>query len=123
MDGLHVEMCDTLNVLSAEIYINDNCTKRASSVGFRPSTGFFRRVSDSTRVMLGNDGNDTDVLVIYHSNFKGDSKRILLQVAAHIPKEKVDVIQVAKRIIQEKSWNTWSGKREPWNGPHLCLSP
>lgn len=111
MDGLRVEMCDTLKVLSAEIYINDNCTKRASSVGFRPSTGFFRKVGDSTRVMLGNDGNYTDILEIYHYKFKGDSKRISLLVVAEIPKEKVDVIQVAKRIVKEHSRKPW-----PWDG-------
>ncbi len=107
MDGLRVEMCDTLKVLSAEIYINDNCTKRASSVGFRPSTGFFRKVGDSTRVMLGNDGNYTDILEIYHYKFKGDSKRISVLVVAEIPKEKVDVIQVAKRIVKEHSRKPW----------------
>ena len=131
MDGLQVEMCDTLKVLSAEIYINDNCTKRGSSVGFRPSAGFFRTVGDSTGVELGDlpkatidthckCGIHTDapwrlsytnILKIYHFNFTGDSKHISVQVVAEIPNEKLHIIQTAKRIVDEKGkiWNRWNG--------------
>jgi len=124
MDGLHVEMCDTLKVLSAEIYINDNCTSRESSVGFRPSVGFFRTLRDSTSVMIGNDrsyGSFGHGLEIYHSNFKSDSKHVSVQVVAVIPNEKLYIIEKAKRIVQQNSWRNWSGKWEPCDAAHYLL--
>ena len=113
MDGWRVVMCDTTDVLSAEIYINDNCTKRGASVGCLPSTGFFHQVKESNYVMLGNDGtyNYTDVLQIIHYDFKGDSS-ISVEVVADIPEGRVDIIQEAKRMVKVKqnSKNNWNGK-------------
>mmetsp|Transcript_19205 Transcript_19205/g.31544 ORF Transcript_19205/g.31544 Transcript_19205/m.31544 type:complete len:502 (-) Transcript_19205:99-1604(-) len=117
MDGWRVEMCDTKDVLSAEIYINDNCTKRGASVGCLPSAGFFNQVKESTCVMLGNGGY-TDVLEICHTYFKGDSNGIIVQVVADIPEGRVDIIQEAKRMVEVKQ-NITKDSRKAWNGKEL----
>lgn len=110
MDGWRVVMCNTKDVLSAEIYINDNCTKIGASVGCLPSAGFFRQLEDSRRVMLGNEGNYRDALVMHHFCFEGeDSKQISVEVVADIPAGRGDIIQEAKRIAEAKEdikyWN------------------
>ena len=111
MDGRRVEMCHTKDVLSAEIYVNDNCTKTGASVGSLPSAGFFSQVKESTSVWLR---DDDDALEIYHGfKVKGDRKNLSVQVMAYIPEGRKDIIQGAKRIVNEygsTSWINWNGK-------------
>lgn len=117
MDGWPVVMCNTKDVLSSEIYINDNCTKTGASVGCRPSAGFFNQIKNSNRVSLGNEGNYSDVLKILHnlpkmpfSSFPlGDSEGITVEVAVDIPPGRGDIIQEAKRMAKAKEDEYWNG--------------
>jgi hypothetical protein len=106
MDGWPVVMCDTKEVLSAEIYINYNCTKTGASAGCLPSAGFFNQVKDGYRVKLFPGGN---VLNISHRFcFNGDSRLLHVHVVAEIPAGREDIIQEAKRIVD------LYGSREAW---------
>ena len=120
MDGRHVKMCHTKDVLSAEIYVNDNCTKTGASVGFLPSAGFFSQVKESTYVKLGkglNGNGYDDALEIHHGYFKvkGDRKNLSVMVVADIPEGGEDIIQEATRIVNE--YGSTSGVN--WNGKEL----
>ena len=121
MDGRRVKMCHTKDVLSAEIYVNDNCTKTGASVGFLPSAGFFSQVKESTTVWLGKGPNGNgydDALEIYHGYFKvkGDRKNLRVMVVADIPEGGGNIIQEATRIVNEYDGIT-SGVN--WNGKEL----
>ena len=117
MDGWNVMMCDTKDVLSAEIYINDNCTKTGANVGCRPSAGFFSQVKNCNHVSLYQGGNNNGVLVMFlhiydgdSSFFLGDSEGITVNVVADIPSGREDIIQEAKRMVEaEQEWK-WNGK-------------
>ena len=128
MDGWRVEMCDTNKVLSAEIYVNDNCTKKGTSVGCLPSAGFFKQVKESTSVWLGGDYDDA--LEIFHGGFKDKDERssdfdkddkndITVLVLADIPEGREDIIQEAKRIVDEYGSILRGSKILDWNGEEL----
>jgi hypothetical protein len=96
MDGWPVVTCKTKDLLSAEIYINDTCTRRGASVGCLPGSGLFRIMSDSTKLCLIDD--EEGILEISHQRFSGDRENISVHVVADIPKGKEE------RIVGQVKW-------------------
>lgn len=101
MDGWPVVTCKTKDLLSAEIYINDTCTRRGASVGCLPGSGFFRIMSDSTELQLID--KEDGILEIMHQCFSRDRESICVYVVADIPKLKEKrIIQEVKSILRSK---------------------
>jgi len=98
MDGWPVVTCKTKDLLSAEIYINDTCTRRGASVGCLPGSGFFRIMSDSTKLRLF-DGQE-GILEISHERFSGDRESVSVYVVADIPKGKERIVREVKSILR-----------------------
>jgi len=121
MDGWPVSMCKTKDVLSAQVYINDKCTKRGASVHCLPGAGnLAMTLADFNSTTLRNDGNYSNLLIIYHGCFQLDDY-LQVTVAVNVPEAPdtfvyggyypKNIIKGAKQIVSRyKTHTTGNGK-------------